>query len=425
MDSLCTRGSGWRRAVLAVGISAVILACHARSLHAQTSAKPTKAKTAPCEVRDVRSRHFIVHTDLSGREADDLLERLEVMLSRISAYWGQPMRGVVECHVIHNLAEFPVAGTAPEGVSAVKTHGGMTLIYRHMEGKRQVVKSVVYAAARLEVVQHEAIHAYCHQTFGRLGPVWYSEGMAEMGHYWKDGDAALHADSREIEFLHKNPPQSFATVVSAAQVTGDCWQNYASRWALCHFLLANPNYAHQFRQLGRGLLAGRDVSFEQTYAPVERELLFEYLFFLEHISPGYRVDLCAWNWRKKFTTMPSGRDLTVVVAAGRGWQPSGLSVRAGVPHRYIASGAWQIAGKPKAFDADGDGEHRGRLVGALMNDRRLGEEFELGAKGTLQSAGDGDLYLRCRNNWDQLAGDDGHVTVTFQRQAPRPPSAKP
>ena len=109
-----------------------------------------------------------------------------------------------------------------------------------------------------------------------------------------------------------------------------------------------------------------------------------------------------------------GQIQKVAIAAGRGWQPSGLSVRAGVPHQYLASGAWQIAGKPDAIDADGDDKHHGRLVGVLMKDRQLGAEFELGAKGSLRLAEDGDLYLRCRNNWDQLAGDHGHVTVTFQ-----------
>ncbi len=277
------------------------------------------------------------------------------------------MRGVVECYVIRNLDKFPAAAIAADGVRGVKTCGGVTLMYFHREGKRQVVKSVVYAAARLEVVQHEVVHAYCHQTFGRIGPVWYSEGMAEMGHYWKEGDTAVHADPREIEFLRNNPPQSLANILSPAQVTGDCWQNYASRWALCHFLFSNPNYSHQFRQLGRGFLAGKDVSFERTYAPMTRELFFEYLFFLQHISPGYRVDLCAWNWKKKFAGLQPGQIQKVAIAAGRGWQPTGLSVRAGTPYEYLAAGTWQIAGEPEAVDADGD-EPASRPAGGRVDE---------------------------------------------------------
>ncbi len=205
----------------------------------------------------------------------------------------------------------------------------------------------MYASARLEVVQHEAVHAYCYQTFGRIGPVWYSEGMAEMGHFWKEGDAAVRAEHREIKFLHENPPQSLAATLSPTQVTGDCWQNYASRWALCHFLASNPNYSHQFRQLGRGILAGKDVSFEQTYAATPRELFFEYLFFLQQISRGYRVDLCAWDWNKKFTCLRPGQTQTVTVAAGRGWQPAGLSRPRGDAVRVRCRGHLADRGKAR------------------------------------------------------------------------------
>jgi hypothetical protein len=416
MDLRCVSHSGRLRAVLVIGFLGFVVGCHASEADAETSAPPEETGAEAYAIRDVRSRHFLIHTDLSSDKADDFVERLEAMLGFISKYWGQPTRGVIECYIVHSPNEFPVAAIAPFGLHAVKTVGGATLWPLTSEGKRKDAKSVVYASARLEVVQHEAIHAYCHQTFGRIGPVWYSEGMAEVGRFWKDGDIAVRADPREIEFLRNNPPRSLAELVSPAQVTGDCWQNYASRWALCHFLVSNSNYSYQFRQLGSGLLTGKDVSFEQTYAATTRPLFFEYLSFLQHISQGYRVDLCAWDWNKKFTGLQPGRSLKATIAAGRGWQPTGLTVRAGKQYEYLATGAWQIARQPEAVDADGDDQGRGRLVGVLMKDYRLGAEFELGTKGSLQLKTDGDLYLRCRNHWNELAADVGRVTVKFQLQ---------
>ena len=306
-------------------------------MHAQTSGKPEETRPKACAVRDVHSRHFLIHTDLSPDEANDFVERLEAMLGKVSTYWGQPMHGAIECYVIRNLDQFPVATIAPAGVCGVRTVGGATLMQVNKEGKRQVAKSVVYASARFEVVQHEVVHAYCHQTFRRIGPVWYSEGMAEMGHFWQEGDGAVRADAREIEFLRNNPPKSLAETLSPAQVTGDCWQNYASRWALCHFLASNPNYSRQFRQLGRGLLAGKDVSFEQTYAADDPTVVLRVSFLPSAISRGYRVDLCAWDWKKKFTCLQPGQTQRVTIAAGRGWQPAGLTVLLGdavrVPRR--------------------------------------------------------------------------------------------
>jgi hypothetical protein len=414
MGMCCARGWASCLAVVVVALLGFIVAEHAHEMHAQTPGKSEAPERKVCAVRDIRSGHFLIHTDLSRDEADGFVAQLEPVLGQISAYWGQPMRGVVECHVIRNFETFPLATIAPDGAHGVKTFGGVTMMQCHREGKRQVAKSVVYASAWLGAIQHEVVHAYCYQTFGRIGPVWYSEGMAEMGHYWQAGDSAVHADSREIEFLRGNPPTSLAEIMSPSHVTGDGWQNYALRWALCHFLFSNPNYSRQFRQFGRGLLAGRDVSFERTYASTTQELFFEYLLFLQHISQGYRVDLCAWDWKRRFTCLQPGLDRKVAIAAGHGWQPTGLTVSSGTEYAYLAEGAWQIADESEAVDADGDDQGRGRLVGVLMKDRQLGAEFELGAKGSLQLKSDGDLYLRCRNAWNKLAGDHGDIKVTFQ-----------
>ena len=327
---------------------------------------------------------------------------------------GPAAHGIIECYVVRDLDQFNVSCLAPVGVREVKTSGGVTFMEISKEGKRQNARSIVYSCARPEVAQHEVIHAYCHQTFGRIGPVWYAEGMAEIGHYWTEGDSAVHAGQREIEFLRDNPPKSLAEPLSRTQTTGDSWQNYALRWALCHFLVSNPNYARQFRQWGRELLAGKDVAFEQAFSPISRQLFFEYLFFLEHIGRGYRVELCAGDWKKKFACLRPDHAPTAIVAAGRGWQPTGLTVRRGTQYEYLAEGAWQIGEKAETVDANGDGDGRGRLVGVLLKDYHLGPEFELGAKGLLQPKTDGDLYLRCRTPWNEVTNDRGRISVTVK-----------
>ena len=171
------------------------------------------ARAEGCAIRDVHSRHFLIHTDLSLERANELVERLEAMLAQMATYWGQPLHGTIECYVIRNLDEFPLVAIAPAGVCAVKTFGGVTLMEVNKEGKRQVAKSVVCCSARFEVLRHEVVHAYCHQTFGRIGPVWYSEGMAEMGRFWKDGDAAVRAEPRKSSFfattLQNRSPRPF------------------------------------------------------------------------------------------------------------------------------------------------------------------------------------------------------------------------
>ena len=256
MDSLRACGSAWLRAAVVVGLLGLLAACRSGQIQAQAPGEAGRNEVKVHAARDVRSRNFLVHTDLSDREANDMVDELEAMLRQISTYWGRPMQGTIECYVIRdidNFHSFPLTAMDSAGISGIKTAGGVTLVRAATDGNRCPAKSVVYASARSEVVRHEAVHAYCHQMFGRVGPVWYSEGMAEMGHYWKDGDCAVRAGRREIKFLRKNLPKSLAATLSLAQVSCDSWQNYASRWSLCHFLVHDPNYSPQFLAMGRGI----------------------------------------------------------------------------------------------------------------------------------------------------------------------------
>jgi hypothetical protein len=410
------RCSGRLWAAVAIGLLGLLVPCLARPAQAQTPGKNTKNASAARAARDVHSRNFLLHTDLSDREANDLVVELEAMLRHISTYWGRPMQGTIECYVVRNFDNFPLAIMDSEGIGGIKTAGGVTLWRTAPAGNPCPVRSLIYASARREVVRHEAVHAYCHQTFGQVGPIWYSEGMAEMGHYWKEGDSAVRAGRREVRFLRDNPPKSLVATLSLAQVSGDSWQNYASRWALCHFLVHDPNYAPQFLSMGRGFLAGKDISFNQTYAATARELWFEYLLFLQHIDRGYRVDLCAWDWSKKFACLQPGRTMTAIIRAGRGWQPTGLTVGPGLQYECVVTGNWRVAGQRKTVDVNGDAHGRGRLVGAVMKDYELGPEFDVGGQGTLQSPAGGDLYLRCRSAWNELADDSGRITVRFKVQ---------
>ena len=216
MSSYPTWCSGWLRIAVAVGLLGLLVPCGARSAEAHTPGKGAKKEVAARAARDVRSANFLLHTDLSDREANDLVEELEALLRQISAYWGRPMQGTIECYVVRDFDNFPLAAMDARGISGIKTAGGITLMGTVPAGNRSVARSVIYASARPEVVRHEAVHAYCHQTFGFIGPIWYSEGMAEIGHYWKEGETAVRAEQRETRFLHDNPPKSLAATLSRA-----------------------------------------------------------------------------------------------------------------------------------------------------------------------------------------------------------------
>lgn len=383
---------------------------------AQTSSpRPSGAAPTSTKPTDYRSPHFLLHTDLPAKEAKDLLDRLETMLGLISKYWGRPSAGVIECYVAKDLANWPGDSLDPRGRAKIAEGAGVTHTETLMLGTQTVAaKSVVYACAERGTAQHEAVHAYCGQTFGTTGPVWYSEGMAEMGQYWKQNDSAVNCHPIVVKYLRTTEIKSLNEIVNAQEVTGDSWQNYAWRWALCHLLATNPNYAARFRPMGLSFLAKQPITFEQTYGAMADEISFEYRFFIEHLEEGFRVDLCSWDWKRKFVPLTGSASTTATVLAGRGWQPSAVTLTAGQAYDYSTTGKVKLSKDGPDVSAAGDSSGQGKLVGVIFKDFKLGEPFDLGEYGMFTAPSDGKLFLRCRDNWSELADNKGSVSVKFK-----------
>jgi len=396
--------------------------------HASAQQTSEAERSAPVP-QTYRSKHFVLQTDLSAEEAKDLLERLETMLGYISSYWGRPHRGVIPMYVARDIDKWSRAALAkmsPEGIVSIQSRGGLTIGHIRIRGNAFQARSAVYAYAEPGIPQHEAVHAYCNNAFGGTGPVWYSEGMAEVGNYWIEGDKGVSTPQRVIDYLKNSPVKPLNDIVNnPLETTGDSWQNYAWRWALCHLLGHNENYTKRFKPLGLQLLNRKEIDFWQVYGAQAEEIEFEYHQFLNHMALGYRVDLCSWDWRTRFSAPRSGRSLVSKIKAPRGWQASRLLVSAETEYEYAAAGTWSIAEDAEPLTADGQEDGRGRLVGVIFDDYKLSEPFELGAFGTFTAPVDGKLYLRCRDDWGAIADNSGTVTVRLKEQGTGRPLVDP
>ncbi len=382
---------------------------------------------------DYRSKHVLLHTDLPAASARELLTRLETILGLIGKYWGQPVAGEIECYVVDDLDAWPT-GTLPDLARAkIMAISGVTTTQTLNRGKQFVSgKATVYAAAGDDNAQHEIVHAYCGQTFGRTGPLWYSEGMAELGQFWQEKNVGVRCKPHMIDFLNHHARKTVAEVVAddaadgqvaGAARTGDSWQAYTSRWALCHLLVNNPNYSGRFKSLGLAYLNGGKARFEQVFANVSQELEFEYALFVKQVAQGYRADLCRWDWHHKFRA-PDATATSARIEAQRGWQPAGALVTRGQSYTYTADGKWKTAAGEETTAA-GLPSGAGRLEGVVLHDFELGEPFPLSASGTFVAPAGGKLFLRCRENWAELADNTGFVTVKIKRSSGRPEAPRP
>ena len=372
--------------------------------------------------RDYTSRNFLLHTDLSTEEAKELLERLETMITQVGKYWGKPNSQTIELYVAKDINSWPTGFFPPQAIDSLTTGGGVTMSQTRVAintatGKKTAhlgTKAIVYAVADRGTPQHEAVHAYCSQSFGVTGPTWFAEGIAELGHYWRDKDVSVQIHPEVLKYLQINEPKPLSEIVDSRERTGDSWQNYAYRWALCHLLAFNPNYADRFRPLGVQILAEQGGTFQSVYGPMAPEIAFEYRFFLDHMDNGFRVDLCRWDWKTKAVGLRGSANVQAKVESTRGWQASRLLAKEGQSYEFTATGEWSLEKEADKVSADGDSNGKGQLVGVLFDDYKLSEPFPLGATCRWTAPSDGTLFVRCADEWSALADNSGVITLKIK-----------
>jgi hypothetical protein len=372
------------------------------------------------EPRLVRSAHFAFLTDVSDREAKIILDKLERMAGLLEKYFGRGPAGVVEGFIVRDLAAFP-PGTLAEPAGVAKIREGAGICFNARLGNRRT--ATLYSCADHGVIQHECTHGFCHMTFGSTGPTWLAEGVAELGNYWREGDVAVDVAPAVMGYLQQAAPKrGLLEIAVPGRTPAGTWQDYAWRWALCHLLAYNPNYADRFKPLAIALMEGRPgVSFESVYGPVAREISFEYDQFLQTVGNGLRADLVAWPWQARFRKLPVGGSLEAKVKARGGWQASGLEVEPAIAYACETEGTWRTAAAGEPCTAAGDAGGRGRLEAAVLVETdagfRLSAPFALGERGTFTPPAGGRLHLRCTDDWTQLADNAGEIVVTLRRSA--------
>lgn len=397
-----------------------------------------------------RSGNLALYCDLESGEAEVLLERLDATLRLASDYWKRPCKGTVQCYVARNIdawhdRELP----HPLARIFIGRVGGAAFSHRVPDQSLSQHRILVFAAAREGIAEHEVVHAYCGQTFGGTGPAWYREGMAQLLSCGDPARGAANLPEFLLDLLRKRPTPSVSAVVqddqhgqqlgnSLAQqalaqeglvglVPDNRWTEdhdrslerlhdaYAWSWLLCHVLEYNPNYRTRFRTLGHELLTNRDDAFPRLLGPVLPQLDFEFRFTAERVAPGYRVDLCAWDWSRRCRPLDNHRGVRVRIAAARGYQATGIVVRAGESYAWRAQGTWTIDPDRGATTADGDAHGCGRLEGVVIQNFQLSSPIPLGSAGTFTAPCDGVLYLRCGDQWQGLSDNDGSILVTLTR----------
>jgi len=378
----------------------------------------------PVPPREVRSKNFLVKTDLSPRSTKILLDKLEEMFAIIGEYYGRRSLGqLIVCYVVDDLQMWKgLEHELTEGLEQIEAGSGVTRWQRLGKFRR----AFVYSCGDHSVVQHEAVHAFCHIAFGDVGPIWYAEGMAELGNHWRPREVGVNVNAFVLRHLKTTPPKSLAEIVQPGQLSGDAWRAYSWRWALCYMLVNNPNYGRRFHRLGDAMMRPNSrANFYTEFMDVIPELSFEYQLFLTYLGNGYQQELCSWDWRTKAIGLQNGRMARCEIEARRGWQATSAALVAGETCELVAQGKWSLDGKTM-LDADGDADGNGRLIGAILTRHEpggqespfytLSAEFPLGSKVTFTAVTDGHLFVRCNEDLTQIGDNSGKLKVAIRQK---------
>ncbi len=296
---------------------------------------------------------------------------------------------------------------------------------------------------------HEYTHCYSMIMENIGAPVWYLEGIAEsMATHVIDKDGEIQFNvmphnkedfgglgriSLIEEGVRAAPPKSILEVMQFGPA--DFVSNnsaYAWSWALCQFFDKHPHYAKPFRELPR-YMQGTQFShkIQQLIDDEFYEINDAWLIFARNLRPGYDFERASVTFAPG---LPIDADAPAVatIAGDRGWQSSGMQVEEGSTYEMRAEGIFTLAEQPKPWKSTADGisfryfkgQPLGRLLmmirpesGATNPDQRsMLQEYPLGANATWMAPVSGTVYFRLNDAWDELADNQGRVTVTVSRK---------
>lgn len=298
---------------------------------------------------------------------------------------------------------------------------------------------------RRHLLLHEATHSFMATVLGSCGPGWYMEGMAELygTHAW-DGDTLRLAtmprsrdaakDWGRIRLIQDAVAEGRRLPIEAVRKIDNRvvipTESYAWVWALCHFLNTHPTYRDGFQKLPDWVTSDKfDRHFTEIYAGRRQQLDQEWRLFVSTLTYGHDLQREAIDFQVG-KPLATDRSHQIELRVDRGWQSSGIRVKAGETYRIRGSGQFTIGqepdGTPWPCEANGITlvHHAGRPIGQLLATLDAGsgafiESTPIGTESDYTPPASGTMYLRVNDSPASLAENAGTLEVVVKDLASR------
>lgn len=372
--------------------------------------------------RILRSDHFVLHTDMSQHQSMVLLAKLENLYRLVGNYYSQRPTVPIQICVVDDLVRWDRRQLPPAAIAKILERTGVTVI-TNSPGQST---AVVYSCNDDRIVQHESVHAFCVQAFGGLGPVWYAEGVAELGLYFNADAEGVQIDPVVVDYLKSSPPKTVAEIITQPQSSGDTWQQYAWRWAVCHFLSVNQNYARRFKNLGVRLMSDSTAAnpatieananggeangveqFNRTFARQRRQLDFEFAHFLNHLDNGVRAKAMRIQWDRTPKPLQGNQVANETLKSDRGWQVVGVAASSGQSFDLALQGKWRTSIAPALVSP----KIQVCILGKSGNQYEMSPPQRFSGNYRFAAPIDGQIMFRCDEGFEQIHDNEGQVEV--------------
>jgi len=231
---------------IATAIAGVALLCTG------VVSSPSTAVAAQPELQAVKSKHYLLHTDLDDALVYDLGTRMDAMYDeysrRLSDFDLKEERKPLDVYLFNKKRDYTDFTDSRYLHTGGVFIAGKNQLAAYLEGQRDTLR---------RTLQHEAFHQFAFKAVGTNIPIWLNEGMAQLFEeaIWT-GDAFLmnQVPPRRIRQLQSdienNNLQSLRVLINmsperwSANLAGDPAvgsTQYNQAWAIVHYMAYGDN----------------------------------------------------------------------------------------------------------------------------------------------------------------------------------------
>ena len=406
----------------------------------EVATQPVVAAARRAGLRVLEGRHLILITDRPVR-ADDGVENLPQIFDEAFAVWcahfqvGGPTVNswrAVGCLMV-DRQPFEAAGLLPTDGTIPPFQNGFC------DRNRFWLIDHPNPAYRRHLLLHEGVHACSLTLRGLSTPTWYTEGIAELlaTHRLRAGrfeSTPIPHQASDVEQLGRiekllllrrsGDVPGLEEVLATPPDRHHALGSYAASWAAVAMLSGHPAYAKTFRDLEAGPLdANLTQRLEQAPGWNAEQAARDFDAFTAEVDYGYDFSTSAIDWSPG---SPLATASQVSVAADRGWQNSGWSLRQGDRLAVVADGRCRVGAVPQGpIETEPEGIslawYRGRPVGRLLvaqwfpaasgGGRPQWKILAEGSRGECVAVADGPVYCKINESPGALADNTGTLSV--------------